>query len=238
MMAFRKTLGASWQSAMQGPARLLLWLSVASLLAYGIVMPEVAETKHIILKSMGVGLLSLSAFATLRKADGVLLGLALAFGALGDALIAQNGGFLNGLAAFLVGHLIYITLFIRHRRSWGDMDLQRKFAIFLLVTGAVVLSIGLAPYIGALKTYVNVYTLVLTAMAVAAFISQFNILVRIGAVSFLISDALIAVGRFAAPASPDNPFWTDLPYVIWATYALAQLFIYLGVSARLRANNA
>ena len=234
MMAFRKALGTSWQSAMAGPARLLLWLSVASLLAYGIVLPEVAETKHIILKTMGVGLLALSAFATIRKLDGVLLGLALGFGATGDALIAQPGGFINGLAAFLVGHLFYIALFIRHRKPWGDMDLQRKFAIFLLVTGAVFLSISLAPHVGELKTYVNIYTLIITAMAALAFMSRFNILVRIGAVSFLISDALIAVGRFAAPVASDNPFWTDLPYIIWGTYALAQLFIYLGISARLR----
>ena len=117
------------------------------------------------------------------------------------------------------------------------MDLQRKFAIFLLVTGAVVLSIGLGPYVGDLKTYVNIYTLVLTTMAALAFISRFNILVRIGAVFFLISDALIALGRFIGPVSVENPFWSDLPYIIWATYALAQLFIYLGVSARLRSDD-
>ena len=233
-MAFRQALGSSWQSAMEGPARLLLWLSVASLLAYGIVLPEVIETKHIVLKAMGVGLLSLSAFLTLRHLDGILLGLGLGFGAAGDVLIAQQGGFINGLAAFLVGHLFYIALFIRHRKPWGDMDLQRKFAIFLLVTGAVFLSISLAPYVGDLKLYVNIYTLIITAMAALAFMSRFNILVRVGAVFFLISDALIAMGRFIAPIGSDHLFWSDLPYIIWGTYALAQLLIYLGISARLR----
>lgn len=237
-MAFRKALGTSWKSAMEGPTRLLLWLSVASLLAYGIVLPEIPEAKHVVLKTMGVGLLSLSAFLTLRNLDGILLGLALGFGAAGDALIAQPGGFINGLAAFLIGHLFYIGLFIRHRKTWGDMDLQRKLAIFLLVTGAVFLSLSLAPHVGDLKVYVNVYTLIITAMAALSFMSHFNILVRIGAVSFLISDALIAVGRFAAPVSTDNPFWTDLPYIIWTTYAVAQLLIYLGISARLRSKSA
>lgn len=226
---FRREFGDAWRVALEGPTRLLLWLSLASLIAYGVLMPTEPQTKHIILKGMGVGFLALSALISARRLDGFLLAIALAFGAAGDVLIARPGGFINGLGAFLIGHLFYIALFLKNRQPWGEVSLNAKVVILLLIAAAAGMTALLEPYVGALGVPVKIYTLVLTTMAVCAVMSRFSMLVGVGGIAFFLSDGLIAVGRFMGPALGDNPFWQDLPYFIWGLYAVAQVLIFLGV---------
>ncbi|MGQ3107521.1 MAG: lysoplasmalogenase family protein, partial [Niveispirillum sp.] len=82
------------------------------------------------------------------------------------------------------------------------------------------------PRLGALAWPVGLYVAAILAMALAAW-NQPGLAIPVGATLFVISDALIAGGRFLALGP-----WTA--QAIWATYALAQILIVLGLTT---ANN-
>ncbi|MFX5550654.1 lysoplasmalogenase family protein, partial [Acinetobacter baumannii] len=78
------------------------------------------------------------------------------------------------------------------------------------------------PRLGALAWPVGLYVAAILAMALAAW-NQPGLAIPAGATLFVISDALIAGGRFLALGA-----WTA--QAIWATYALAQILIVLGLT--------
>jgi uncharacterized membrane protein YhhN len=80
--------------------------------------------------------------------------------------------------------------------------------------------------LGPLLIPVVVYALVLAAMAISALLADLgNPLAAIGALSFVASDAMLAIGKFDGAFPGHGP-------LIWVTYYLAQLFIFLGVAYR------
>lgn len=164
-----------------------------------------------------------------------LLGTALGFGFLGDFLLGvrQIGSldaeklFLMGLAAFLFGHLVYIAMFRKYRGAiWWKPGLPRMLGIVaIIVTLAWVLGF-LRDSLGPLLIPVVVYALVLTAMAICGLLADLgNPLAAIGALSFVASDAMLAIGKFHGAFPGHGP-------LIWITYYLAQLLIFLGVACR------
>lgn len=168
-----------------------------------------------------------------------LLGTALGFGVLGDFLLGvrQIGSldaeklFLMGLAAFLFGHLVYIAMFRKYRGAiWWKPGLPRMLGIVaiivtIIVTLAWVLGF-LRDSLGPLLIPVVVYALVLTAMAICALLADLgNPLAAIGALSFVASDAMLAIGKFHGAFPGHGP-------LIWIIYYLAQLLIFLGVACR------
>lgn len=164
-----------------------------------------------------------------------LLGAALTFGVLGDFLLGvhQLGSldaeklFLVGLAAFLFGHLVYIAMFRKYRGAiWWKRSPPRIIGILAIVgTMASVLGL-LRDSLGPLLIPVVVYALVLAAMAISALLADLgNPLAAIGALSFVASDAMLAVGKF-------HGVFPGHETLIWITYYFAQLFIFLGVAYR------
>ena len=76
----------------------------------------------------------------------------------------------------------------------------------------------------ALLIPVIAYALVLGAMAISAILADLgNPLAAIGALCFVASDAMLAISKFRSPFPGHEP-------LIWITYYLAQLFIFLGVA--------
>jgi uncharacterized membrane protein YhhN len=68
-----------------------------------------------------------------------------------------------------------------------------------------------------------IYALVLATMAITALLAEFgNPLSAIGGLCFVASDAMLAIGKFHGPFAGHGP-------LIWTTYYLAQLLIFLGV---------
>lgn len=147
-------------------------------------------------KGAGVGLLALWAALRGRWWLAAIMG----FGALGDVLI-EIVGLQVGAASFLVGHLLAIRLYARHRRVGAG------YAPYLLVPLVIAASVWLAgnpPGASGLALYAGV----LSAMAVGALQSRY-VVAAIGAWLFVASDLLIfaRLGVLHGSALPDLLIW-------------------------------
>lgn len=170
----------------------------------------------------GAGVALLAAYALVRHVgtDSRQIAAVMAFGALGDVLIEL--WLEAGAGAFLIGHLIAIQLYWRHRRE--VLPASQKLAALALL--------ALTPLVGWQLTgslAVAGYALGLGAMAAAAWTSSFpRYRVGIGAVLFVASDLLIfaRLGPLADSPVPD--------LLIWPLYYFGQFLICTGVIGELR----
>jgi uncharacterized membrane protein YhhN len=163
-----------------------------------------------------------------------LLVSALILSAIGDFLLApkqlgplnESQLFLCGLLAFLVAHIFYIALFLKNvaRRKLPQV---RRFSIVLVIAVLWFLLSRLWPSLGNMRLPVLIYATALSSMAISAQFSRFPATVSVGALSFLASDAMLAVSHFSRPFPFSRP-------LIWATYYSAQSLICLGVVAAIR----
>lgn len=154
--------------------------------------------------------------------------LALLFSLAGDILLMfddQNPMFfLFGLIAFLIAHIMYIIVFLKHRNK----SKQPFLFITILLIYAVGLFYLLKSGLGAMLLPVVFYMIVILTMATTAFLRKGNVpfqnynLVFLGAVLFLVSDSLLSLNMFYKPI----PFANIL---IMLTYGFAQFFIVLGI---------
>jgi len=154
----------------------------------------------------------------------ILTGLIL--GCLGDILLDMPGekNFLAGLAAFLLGHILYAL--------WAFARLQAGFALWSLLSllpvaaACVWLLVRLWSRLGGMKLPVCGYCLVIglmTGCALCAFFSRpalASAVFALGAMLFLVSDAALALGRFGTPRPHQG-------FLVMTTYILAQFFISL-----------
>ena len=175
-------------------------------------------------KGAGVALLAGYALARHKGADSRQIALVMGFGALGDVLIELVLEW--GAVAFLIGHLIAIALYLRHRRAAPGLS-QRAAGLALLLL--VPLISFLLPADGAAAPGIALYASGLGAMAATAWTSSFpRCRVGLGAVLFVVSDLLIfaRMGPLAQSALPD--------LLIWPLYYFGQLLICTGVVGELR----
>jgi len=149
-----------------------------------------------------------------------LLGLGLVLSAIGDVLLAMDGLFVQGLAAFLLAQVTYTVLFVTQRR-WRPRRLP--WAVLILVY-ALVCTLVIVPAAGDMQLPVTAYLTAISLMAIAAGFrnDQQFLWVAMGALIFMISDTLIAVGRFVTPFEYSG-------IAVMSTYYLAQLLICLGI---------
>lgn len=153
---------------------------------------------------------------------------ALIFSLLGDILLmfteTNSLFFIGGLIAFLMAHIMYILVFIKKRNMTKK---ALPFMLLLLGYGIGIFYI-LKDGLGDLFMPVIIYMLVILTMGTTAFLRKGSvpknsyILVFSGALFFIISDSLLAFNKFYHPLPLAN-VW------IMTTYALAQLFIVLGL---------
>jgi uncharacterized membrane protein YhhN len=170
-------------------------------------------------KMAGVGLLTFYALRKHHSGEFLLLAATMAFWALGDGLLEID--MIWGAIAFALGHVVAIILFLRHRRVHPAFS-QKLLALAVL---------ALAPLIAfhlpadhSFRPQVVGYTLVIAAMAAAAWNSNFpRYRVGLGAMAFAISDLLI-FARFGPLA--DTP---GVSLAIWYFYYGGVLMIATGV---------
>jgi uncharacterized membrane protein YhhN len=203
--------------------RALLLLSVICGFSYLLTQSFQPFPGGVLLKVLSVATLAALAFRA-PAPSGMILGTALAFSSLGDALLDLSPGrfFIWGLLSFLVAHLIYIALFVRNRvrplkpKGW-------QFALVIVVWSSNVLLLRwMGPGLGALTGPVIVYVCVITVMVTSAILAGFSKpRVCSGAILFLVSDSILAVNKFKSPVPMAG-------YLIWATYYLAQYEIAIG----------
>lgn len=176
---------------------------------------RMADPGGLVWKAAGIVLLGL--YALSQRAW--LAGAALLFCAAGDVLLELV--FVYGMAAFAIGHLFYIACFLEWGRILGLN--KRDFPVVILVLiVSVALMAWFLPGMGDLLIPGLAYQVIITAMVCSAFIVKAPMLARLGAVVFMLSDTLIAVGIFA---NMDVP-----PGSVWITYAGAQIMMAWGMS--------
>lgn len=160
------------------------------------------------------------------RAERPLYALALAFSAAGDAFLAADGDrlFIPGLASFLVTHLLYAAIFVRTTPGGGVTGVGRKIMLVIIPLFAVSYAAFLWPHLGALAIPVIAYIAAIVAMAMLS-LRVAAVTVPLGAISFMISDSLIALEKFVWHADWVGP-------LVWITYALAQLLIAHGLLVR------
>jgi uncharacterized membrane protein YhhN len=164
---------------------------------------------------------------------GVVIGLLLSL--VGDiALLWPREGFLPGLVAFLLAHLAYIVAFSRSTRLAAR---AAPFVVYGLVSAAILASLwaGLPP---PLRLPVLAYVVALATMAAqaacVAWVRRASIdaatarNTALGAGLFVVSDALLAIDRFATPLAWAGP-------AILVSYWAAQTLIAASLGAPPRA---
>jgi len=160
----------------------------------------------------------------------------LIFALAGDVFLMLQGGhpafFMYGLIAFLFCHIFYIRAFTLDHKS--NPNLKNSFflwAVGALIIFCVSLFFYLQPYLGAMQFAVLIYAIMITFMAIMAVnrYGKVNIfsykLILSGALFFLLSDAVLAVNKFAQPIP-------QACTLIMATYMIAQYLIVYGTVER------
>jgi uncharacterized membrane protein YhhN len=153
---------------------------------------------------------------------------ALFFAVCGDIFLMIKGKdlFIAGLASFLVMQWLYTIVF---RKQTTAINLRKQYVTLLpFLLYAIIFFLFINPQDPVLRIAIGVYAISIAVMVWSAFVRKNNAsrrsytMVFVGAILFLLSDSLIAIGRFVNHI-PMQALW------VMSTYALAQLLITLGV---------
>ncbi|MBK9255767.1 MAG: lysoplasmalogenase [Saprospiraceae bacterium] len=150
--------------------------------------------------------------------------LALICALLGDAflLFTSDEFFLIGLFSFLLMQLLYAGTFWS-QRSRHIKDILLPVVIMIILTS--ILMFVLWPHLDSMVTPVMAYTVAISVMAVAALSRKKELAayfwVVAGVALFVISDLLLAYGKFVQPLPAHN-------YLVMGSYMLAQYLIVTG----------
>lgn len=198
-------------------------VATAALLAIAGALVADLRWLHYLCKPLATLLVAAMVWRAPRAAPGyrgaVLVGLLLS--TLGDVfLMLPQDAFVPGLGSFLLAHLAYLFAFTRLYRF---APLRWPFLAYALAAGGV-LGLLWPDLPGALRVAVVIYVAALAAMAAQAAVVALStarrgsVLAAAGGLSFVASDALLALDRFHAPIA-------SAPLYVLATYWLAQYLI-------------
>lgn len=158
---------------------------------------------------------------------------ALILSAIGDTLLIFNDEnplfFMLGLGSFLLAHLVYIFLNLNLIDS-EDRKLKFHWRDILFAGFGLFMFRLVRPNLGEMLVPTLVYTVVICIMGITAAkrfgkaSKQSFTLVLLGAITFMISDSLLAINKFYAPINH-----ADL--LIMATYLTGQFLIIRGIMA-------
>lgn len=152
---------------------------------------------------------------------------ALLFCLLGDVLLMFDHLFLSGLGCFLVGHIFYIIFFLTIRYSNPPVPYCKYGWVFLNAAAVIGYILFLVPYLGTMVIPVIIYSLVISIMlqsVIHAFHFRYQRMAWycvMGALLFVLSDSLIALGRFYHPLPGGGQ-------LVMLTYGLAQAGLVYG----------
>ena len=200
--------------------RRIAWaVGVAAGVAHLVAEANGAPVLALVAKPIPALLLAAAVFGAGASALRLPIGAGLLASAVGDVLIQRPGGFLSGLAGFLVAHLFYLSGFWRARREalWARAIPVALFGFFM----ALRMKTGLAAAGPAVRIGVAVYIVAICIMlwraaalvSAPGFAREVGRLTLGGAIVFAASDSLIAVHRFVEPLP-----WADVPIMAlyWA----------------------
>ncbi len=200
-----------------------LLCAAASACLYGILLSFAPYPGQAAVKASMCVLLILTAARHTPADEQRWLCCALSAAAAGDILLELTQfsfSFVGGLGAFLLAHLAYCALLLRWR---GAPHGWRKAAVILLWIAAPLLYAAFFPRLRSLAAPVALYMLALCSMAsLALSVRTPGKLIATGSLLFVASDAILGIERFLIGFPGSN-------YLIWSTYALAQLAMTAGI---------
>ncbi len=164
----------------------------------------------------------------------ILTGLLLSL--VGDILLIYAGVdiyfFLYGLISFLLAHIFYTSAFFRDfKNNPSESKYYGKLMLFFMGVFSLSYYSWIRDYLNDFRIPVMVYIFVISVMAIltAYRYKRVNLLsfrlICLGAVSFVISDAALAFGKFVEPYSFSG-------ILIMTTYMIAQYMITIGTIER------
>ncbi len=160
-------------------------------------------------------------FLLKKRSDALPMGLGFLFCMAGDIFLDLDRElyFVQGLASFLMGHIMFLIMFIR-KFNYTRAGALKAGGIVIYI---IVISFVLIPHLGTLFIPVTAYMLVIGAMGIsAAFVKTCKPYIFIGSSIFILSDSIIAITKF---------LWTfdHRIYFIISLYFTALFFIQYGV---------
>lgn len=208
-------------------ANATLIFSVVAALLYVFVLDTQPSLIRTVAKTLAVAFLAVLAVV---QGGPLLLAVALALSALGDAFLSREGdrAFLAGLGSFLAAHLVYIALFWLSGGSFDILTAQpwrAGVAIVMAVFALLILARLLRVVAPDMRLPIVAYVTAIVAMGVAA-LTLDNVFVIAGAVLFIASDAILAAEKFLMASL--SPRRRPARIAVWALYYAAQVLITLG----------
>lgn len=205
---------------MTTPQKSLLYGALAFAVIFTVSQIFTPYPGHFAVKAVPAVALSILALTSVAGLPGKLLFVALLSCAAGDVALALEGGrfFVIGLIFFSMAQILFIVTFSRKvmRRSS-----RLPIIAALIIYGGTMASV-LKPSLGGLMLPVFFYIAVITTMGIfAALRASESKLVLYGALSFIVSDSLIAIDKFAVSIPGSG-------YLVMSTYYLAIFLIAYG----------
>ena len=158
---------------------------------------------------------------------------ALVFGCIGDTFLLIQNLFLFGVASFLIGHLLYIIIFLCET---GFQNFRKNLIVFLIVCVLYVyLERKILLYFrndlikAGLWIPLFIYTSILASFNICSavyaycYANIYSFITYLGSLIFAISDCILAKQLF----SEDNKYYQ---IIIMSTYILGQSLISLGMA--------
>lgn len=170
-----------------------------------------------------VGAIAIAALAGGPRPATVVAIIALTLCLVGDvALLPAVDQFVVGLAAFLLGHVAFIVMFVqRGLDRWPIAGVAVAGCVLLLGTAAVPIVFGAATK--GFGVPVRAYLVVISSMCVVGWATG-NWLIMVGATAFIVSDSILGWGQFVAERS-----WMHLAIMVTYHVAIVSLALSLAV---------
>jgi uncharacterized membrane protein YhhN len=203
----------TWQKALLGV------FSAFAVLFIGL-LPLQPYPGNFVIKAIPAISLAALAFIAVSGLRGKLLFVSLLFCAAADIALDLpiEMSFMLGLGLFLIAHIMFIITFSRDLKA----QKSRIPIVTILAAYAVVMAFVLTPKLGEMAIPVYVYLTAITLMGVfAALRASKNKFTLYGAISFIVSDSLLAINKFMTPVPA-------VDYFVMATYYAALFLIVYG----------
>jgi len=198
----------------------LLYIFAAFAIIFIAALPFKPYPCSFVIKAIPAISIAVLALIAVNRMTGKLLFVSLLFCAAGDAALQLEAGkyFIIGLGLFLIAQILFIVTFSRDFK----MQKSRIPIIVVLAIYAIAMAIIMTPSLKEMAIPVYVYMIVITLMGIfAALRAAKNKFTLYGALSFIVSDSILAINKFMTAVPAVN-------YIVAITSYLALFLIVYG----------
>jgi uncharacterized membrane protein YhhN len=183
-------------------------------------LPFEPYTGNFVIKAIPAISLAVLAFIAISGSRGKLLFASLLFCAAADIALELAAGkyFVAGLGLFLIAHILFIMTFSRDFK----FQISKIPVIILLIVYSKMMAFVLTHSLKEMAIPVYIYMAAIMLMGIFASLrASKNDFTLYGAISFIVSDSVLAINKFMMPVIAAD-------YIIMITYYLALFLIVYG----------